>query len=66
MQANVLSAVGVAKRLSAKRSIPCDAQGWQVLTPQETSFFAAVNLPMLDFHSRTGPEADFNSGMGLH
>lgn len=40
-------------------------QGWQLLTPKETSFFAAVNLPMLDFHSRTGPEADFNSGMLL-
>ena len=66
MQANVLSAVGVATRLSAKQSIPCDAQGWQVLTPQKTSFFAAVNLPMLDFHSRTGPEADFNSGMQSH
>jgi len=37
-------------------------QGWQLLTPEETSFFAAVNLPMLDFHSHTGPEADFNSG----
>lgn len=63
MQAKMLSAVGVAIRISAKRSTSCDAQGWQVLTPQETSFFAAVNLPMLDFHSRTGPEADFNSGM---
>lgn len=40
-------------------------QGWQLLAPKGTSFFAAVNLPMLDFNSRTGPEADFNSGMAL-
>lgn len=37
-------------------------QGWQLLSPRDTSFFAAVNLPMLDFHSSTGPQADFNSG----
>lgn len=43
----------------------CCAQGWQLLGPKETSFFAAVNLPMLDFHSSTGPEADFDSGMRL-
>ncbi|CAL5222109.1 g4421 [Coccomyxa viridis] len=36
--------------------------GWQLLSPRDTSFFAAVNLPMLDFHSSTGPQADFNSG----
>lgn len=39
-------------------------QGWQLLEPRETSFFAAVNLPLLDFTSRTGPEADFISGNG--
>ena len=43
----------------------CHAQGWQLLSPSETSFFAAVNLPMLDFYSSTGPEADFDSGMRL-
>ena len=40
----------------------CHVQGWQLLSPRDTSFFAAVNLPMLDFHSSTGPQADFNSG----
>ncbi len=40
------------------------AQGWQLLEPRETSFFAVVNLPLLDFTSRTGPEADFDSGNG--
>ncbi len=43
----------------------CRVQGWQLLGPRDTSFFAAVNLPMLDFHSSTGPQADFNSGTCL-
>ncbi|EIE23325.1 hypothetical protein COCSUDRAFT_83701 [Coccomyxa subellipsoidea C-169] len=37
-------------------------QGWRMLPCEETSFFAAVNLPFLDFTSRTGPQADFDTG----
>lgn len=37
-------------------------QGWQMLPHDETSFFAAVNLPLLDFNSRTGPQAGFDTG----
>ena len=29
----------------------------------DTAFFAAVNLPMLDFTSLTGPRAGFETGM---
>ena len=54
-----------APALFVRASQECDMQGWQLLSPRETSFFAAVNLPMLDFHSSTGPEADFDSGMCL-
>lgn len=38
-------------------------QGWQMLPHDETSFFAAVNLPLLDFNSRTGPQAGFDTGL---
>ncbi len=38
-----------------------------MLPCEETSFFAAVNLPFLDFTSRTGPQADFDTGQeSLH
>ena len=30
---------------------------------EETSFFAAINLPLLDFNSRTAPQAGFDTGM---
>lgn len=37
-------------------------QGWSTIPADETAFFAAVNLPLLDFTSRTGPEAGFETG----
>ena len=40
----------------------CDVQGWKAIPSEQTSFFAAVNLPLLDFNSCTGPEADFDTG----
>ena len=37
-------------------------QGWQLVPAPETAFFAAVNLPLLDFTSLTGPRAGFETG----